>query len=90
MVDLGIIEELYENGSNGLRLNGLVRAKEGYKRQSKMTSPPCYATEGIYSPANPFLFAMLLGAMNLQFCTSYLILRYLAKYIGSVGKSFKS
>jgi hypothetical protein len=63
--------------------------EERYKHllEAKRHIPPCYATNQPYSPANPFLFAMMKCAMNLQYCTSYLILRYLAKYVGSIDKN---
>jgi predicted GIY-YIG superfamily endonuclease len=57
--------------------------------ESKRHIPPCYSVGRPRSPANPFLFAMLLSAMNLQYCTSYLLLRYLAKYVASLDKSCK-
>jgi predicted GIY-YIG superfamily endonuclease len=63
--------------------------EEAYKSllEAKRHIPPCYAVDRPYSPANPFLFAMMKCAMNVQYTTSYLILRYLAKYVGSVDKS---
>ena len=51
--------------------------------------PPCYATNGPYSPANIFLFAMLSSTMNLQYCTSYVVVRYLTKYVASIDKANK-
>ncbi len=32
---------------------------------------------------------MLLASMNVQYCTSYILLRYLAKYVASVDKASK-
>ena len=51
--------------------------------------PPCYATDGPYSPANIFLFAMLCSTMNLQYCTAYIVVRYLTKYVASIDKANK-
>ena len=51
--------------------------------------PPCLAVDGPYSAANGFLYAMLLSAINLQYCTTYILLRYLSKYVSSVDKARK-
>ena len=51
--------------------------------------PPCFSTTGPFSPANPFLFAMLMSAINLQYCTTYVVLRYLTKYVASIDKAVK-
>jgi hypothetical protein len=55
--------------------------------ETKRHLPPCYAIDHRCSPANPFLFAMLLSAMNLQFCTAHFLSHCLAKHMASVDKS---
>lgn len=67
----------------------IPKSEYAHLLETKRHVPPCYATDWKYSPGNPFLYAMLYCAMNLQFCTSYLILRYLAKYVASVDKAHK-
>jgi hypothetical protein len=57
--------------------------------EAKRHVPPCYATDAPYSLSNAPLFFMLFCTMNLQYCTSYLILRYLAKFVGSLDKASK-
>jgi hypothetical protein len=87
MVLLSMIEEAYQPYTSVLQ----CVPKEGYQHflESKRHVPPCYATDGPSSPANVFLFGMLLASMNLQYCTSYILLRYLAKYVASVDKASK-
>jgi hypothetical protein len=85
---LGLIEASYRIDSNCLE-GCYPRPEYKHLLEAKRHIPPCYATDGPYSPANPFVFAMLLSAVNLQFCTSYLLLRYLAKYVGQIDKAGK-
>ena len=85
MQELGFIEVVDDTTENKVS----IKPCEKYKHLFESTRhvPPCYSLDGRYSPANPFLCAMLLSAMNIQYCTSYMVLRYLAKYIASVDKA---
>jgi predicted GIY-YIG superfamily endonuclease len=86
MLWLGLTREERDPNTGAL----LFRPLEKYKfLQSKKHFPPCFSTTGPFSPANPFLFAMLMSAINLQYCTTYVLLRYLTKYVASMDKAVK-
>ena len=84
---LGMIEAGHDEHVPGVIEKCIPKPEFKHLLEAKRHLPPCYAINRPYSPANPFLFAMLLSAMNLQFCTAYILLRYLAKYVASVDKS---
>ena len=86
MMWLGLTREERDSETGAL----LFRPLEKYAfLDSKKHFPPCFSTTGPFSPANPFLFAMLMSAINLQFCTTYVLLRYLTKYVASMDKAVK-
>ena len=74
-----------------INIRSYVRSPYGLfvDAHDNMGGKDCYATDGPYSPANIFLFAMLCSTMNLQYCTAYIVVRYLTKYVASVDKAYK-
>ena len=91
LVILDLIYAVYNEDGSDFPSVKECRPKSDFKHllEAKRHVPPCGATDMPYSPGNPFLFAMLRCAMNLQYCTSYLVLRYLAKYLGAIDKATK-
>ena len=87
LVNLGMIEPGHDIHVPGFIEKCVPEPEFKHLLEAKRHLPPCYASNHRYSPANPFLFAMLLSAMNLQFVTAYMLLRYLTKYVASVDKS---
>jgi predicted GIY-YIG superfamily endonuclease len=86
MLWLGLTKEERDPETGAL----LFRPLEKYSfLHSQKHFPPCYSITGPFSPANPFLFAMLMSAINLQYCTTYVLLRYLTKYVASMDKAVK-
>lgn len=85
---LKIMEELGLIRINCLN-HGTFEVDEKYKHlfEAKRHIPKCNSLEVKYSPTNTTLFCMTRSAQNLQYCTSYMILRYLAKYVAGIDKA---
>ena len=65
--------------------NGKWIIKESCLQAVKHYPPSC-AGDGKISPCNGRLFAATRSSQNLQFCTGYLVSRYLAKYVAGVDE----
>ena len=85
LCELDLIETLSQNGAQSGWM--VPKGECAHLFEAEQHVPPCHAIDGPHSPGNPFLFGMLLSAMNLQFCTSYMVLHYLAKYVASIDKA---
>jgi hypothetical protein len=87
LTSLGMIETGHDIHVPGIIEKCIPKPEFRHLLETKRHLPPCCATDHRCSPANPFLFAVLLSAMNLQFCTACVLLRYLAKHVAAVDKS---
>ncbi|MHA7927462.1 MAG: GIY-YIG nuclease family protein [Marinobacter sp.] len=86
LLQLGMILPTLVDGSTNV-LTGEVCKPFMSILQGQRHIPACLQADSIFSPANPVLYSMLRSSMNLQYTTSYLVARYLAKYIGQIDKS---